>query len=56
MLPMGLGHFPEDFSLKENANNVEIEAGLMKQCLLSRSWIDTILCYLEAGLMKEIVK
>jgi len=34
---MSLGHFP----LEKNANNVvKIEAGLMKQNLLSRSWID----------------
>jgi len=51
---LGLGHFlrdisPRTFSLDKNANNVvEIEAGLMKKYVLSRSWncwIDeTILC------------
>ena len=44
---MGLGHFPPGhFPFQKNANTVvEIEAGLMKQYLLSRSWIDeTILC------------
>ena len=37
---------PRDIPPKKNANSVvEIEAGMMKQYLLNRSWIDeTILC------------
>ena len=50
--PTGLGHFsPPDippglFPLEKNANNVvEIEAGMMKQYFLGRSWIaETIRC------------
>jgi len=34
---------------------VEIEAGMIKRYFSNRSWIDeTICCYLEAGLVKEI--
>ena len=52
------GTFPPGlFPRVKNANNiVEIEAGLMKQNLLSGGWIDeTIPCKLEARLMKGIL-
>src|SRR6218665_3758207 len=47
---------PGLFPTEKNANNVvEIEARMIKQYFSSRSWLMIHnLCYLEAGLMKDI--
>ena len=43
VIKTGLGHFPSGFPPKKNANSVvEIEGRLMKQYLLSRSWMKQI--------------
>jgi len=62
MSTTGLGHFsprqfPPNIYPGENANGVvEVEDGMAKQYLLNISWIyETILCKLEAGLMKEVL-
>jgi len=45
-LLVGLGHFSRTFTLEIDEKNVaQIEAGMLKESLLSRSWIDeTIVC------------